>query len=98
MTRSSKPEKTGAERLAVENLICAKCDQPNPKNHNVCSRCGAHLHIVCHFCGHRNARIALHCVDCGKRLHRSIWRKLEKKLFRGGSKLTLWQIILLVVA
>jgi len=98
MTRPNKPKRDAADGESDQRLVCAKCKHANRKSRNVCSECGAHLHIVCHFCGHRNERIAAHCVACGKRLHGTLWRRIEKTIFRGSTKLQTWQIVLLVIS
>jgi uncharacterized membrane protein YvbJ len=79
-----------------EQLLCPKCGETNPRKHNVCTQCGAHLHIRCHACGHRNERGEAHCAECGHRLHKSLLRRLEKKLFLKNRKLRIWQLPLLV--
>jgi Double zinc ribbon len=98
MTESKKPGKSTVAPGSDQGLLCAKCGESNARHSNTCFACGAHLHIVCHHCGHRNPRIAQHCGECGRRLHRSLWQKLEKRVFKRGTKLTSFQIALLIVA
>jgi len=98
MIESNKSGKPSLASSSDQSLFCAKCGEPNTVRSNTCFACGAHLHIVCHQCGHRNPRIAHHCGECGKRLHRSLWQKLEKRVFKRGTKLTSFQIMLLIVA
>jgi len=78
-------------------VVCAKCEHLNAHGRNVCEACGAHLHVVCHNCGHRNARVSLHCVECGHKLHRSLARRLARRFPGKNGKMSLWQIILLIV-
>ena len=87
------------EASKVENGVpCAKCGHENSRNANVCSGCQAHLWVVCHHCGKRNRRSDNHCVECSHRLHRSIWRRVSKKLTGDRRNISLWQIVLLIVA
>ena len=97
MIESKKSGKQPGASGSDQGLLCAKCGEPNARQSNTCFACGAHLHIVCHHCGHRNPRIAHHCGECGKRLHRSLWQKMEKRVFKRGTKLTSFQIGLLIV-
>lgn len=83
-------------------VLCAKCEHLNPAERRECGACGSRLYVTCRRCGESNQRVASRCTSCGHRLHRS-WlksrlKKLEKKVFGRRPKITLWQIILLVVA
>ena len=98
MTKPHEADEGARDEGRAEMLECSKCGHLNKRPCNTCSECGAHLHVVCHECGHRNERIADECVECGKRLHRSLWRRLEKKLFKRNPKMNVWQFVLLVVA
>ena len=62
---------------------------------------GSDQSLFCAKCGEPNARhsnTCFACGECGKRLHRSLWQKLEKRVFKRGTKLTSFQIGLLIVA
>jgi ribosomal protein L40E len=100
MTEPNKPPEAapfaGGQR--PEKLQCAKCHAENPRHRNTCSACGAHLHILCHQCGHRNPRVANECAQCGKRLHRGLVRRIERRLFKLKPGMTVFQVVLLVVA
>ncbi len=78
-------------------VTCAKCGRRNPARTNMCQQCGARLYISCHHCGHSNLRAASHCTECGNRLHRSLWRRMRKRLFGRNPKITPLQILLLIV-
>jgi hypothetical protein len=96
MTESKKAEKSTVVSGSDQSLFCAKCGEPNARHSNTCFACGAHLHIVCHQCGHRNPRIAHHCGEWATLA--PFWQRLEKRVFRRGTKVTSFQIGLLIVA
>ena len=79
-------------------VVCAKCDHLNPHRRNVCESCGAHLYVVCHYCGHRNQRSAARCSECDRNLHRSWWKRLSRSMVGKNRKVSVAQIILLLVA
>jgi hypothetical protein len=79
-------------------VVCAKCQQLNPHRRNVCDACGAHLYIVCHHCGHRSQRSSPRCTECGRNLHRAWYRRLARSLVGKNRKISLGQILLLLVA
>ncbi|HVY68750.1 MAG TPA: zinc ribbon domain-containing protein, partial [Verrucomicrobiae bacterium] len=94
----SESQAPKAERRSKQDVLCAKCDHPNPYRANKCENCGAHLYVSCHACGLSNPRSRSRCVQCGHRLHRSAWSKIEKNLFRGKFRsVKPAHIILLVV-
>lgn len=82
---------------ATRELACAKCGHLNKAGHNHCTKCGARMYISCHNCGHSNPRVASRCGQCGRRLHRSLWRRINKRVFGQHPKVTAFQIILLIV-
>ncbi len=96
MNRSDPASSTDAE-VHSSGPACAKCGHVNPRNANVCEKCQAHLWVVCHHCGKRNRRSDNSCVECDHRLHRSMWRRVSKKLTGDRRNISLWQIVLLIV-
>jgi len=93
----ANPASQSGKRHAGSELPCAKCGHVNPPGSNTCEQCQAHLWVVCHHCGYRNRRVDPRCVECGFRLHRSLWRRLSKKFFP-NRKIAAWQIVLLLIA
>ena len=79
-------------------VACHKCEHLNPVGSRCCSLCGDHLYVTCHSCGHTNERARSRCPECGHRLHRSLWRKLRRKLLPRNTKVKPWEVGLLVVA
>ena len=57
--------------------VCAKCTHPNPPGLQRCEQCRGHLFVVCRDCGTTNARTEPRCVQCNRRLHRSINERLD---------------------
>jgi hypothetical protein len=83
---------------SVRGILCAKCEHLNPAGRHHCEYCKASLLIACKFCGQRNSRVDVRCAKCGHRLHRSPWRKWQRWLVAGHSRITWHQVVLLVVA
>jgi len=90
MTAQNQTEKPRRE------IACAKCGHLNLARTNSCAQCSARLYILCHHCGHSNERAADRCLECDRRLHRSSWRKLRKRIFGSRSKVSPFQILLLI--
>ncbi len=78
-------------------VLCAKCDHLNPPGSKVCGECGAHLFVACHYCGHKNRRVDAVCSQCGHHLHRSMWRRLQRKILGQNSKILVIEGVLLVL-
>jgi hypothetical protein len=57
--------------------VCAKCTHPNPPGLQRCEQCRGHLFVVCRDCGSTNARSEPRCLQCNRRLHRSINERLD---------------------
>ena len=98
--KKSGPEKPIEEASKPVEIPCAKCQHLNPRGSNVCTECGAHLHVVCHHCGHRNHRAQSQCFECGHKLHRAWSKRVSRTLFGKRnklSKLSLAQVILLIM-
>jgi hypothetical protein len=79
-------------------VLCAKCEHLNAPELHACERCGAHLYIKCNSCGHRNPRVRSRCGECGQRMHRTFWHKWEKKILGKQRKITLYQVIFVIIA
>lgn len=94
----SGPERATKESTSDREIACAKCGQSNPHRANVCGSCGAHLHVVCHNCGHRNERSLTRCAACGHKFHRSLLSRVHRKIFGKNPKISLLQLILLLLA
>jgi hypothetical protein len=93
----SEAESKSAKPLGERGVLCAKCDHLNPPGCNVCEECDAHLYVTCHSCGHRNRRVDAVCGHCGHHLHRSLGRRLRKKLFPQNRKIILVEAALLII-
>ena len=78
-------------------LKCAKCGHSNSGKSNHCTKCGGRMYIRCHSCGHSSLRAAAKCSECGHQLHRSTWKRLQRKVFGGKAGITPFQVFLLVV-
>jgi predicted RNA-binding Zn-ribbon protein involved in translation (DUF1610 family) len=78
-------------------LKCAKCGHSNSGKCNHCTKCGARMYIRCHSCGHSSLRAEAKCSECGQQLHRSPWKRLQRKIFGGKAGITPFQIFLLLV-
>jgi hypothetical protein len=78
-SRSSVPKE--APRVPVPAAsgptVCAKCTHPNPPGLQRCEQCRGHLFVVCRDCGSTNARSEPRCLQCNRRLHRSINERLD---------------------
>jgi hypothetical protein len=94
MSGLAKPTDQGQP---AREIVCAKCGQTNRRGQSVCASCGAHLHILCHHCGSRNTRQAARCTECGHNLHRSLPKRLFRRVFGADSKISLLQIVLLLI-
>jgi hypothetical protein len=79
------------------SVACAKCGHLNPHGKNVCDKCGAHLHVVCHHCGYHNVRARARCIECNHQLHRSWFKRVSQRLSGKRGKISLFQIILLIL-
>ncbi len=90
-----KPDQTLDSAQTTPGLLCDKCGFANPQNVSVCGQCGAHLYLACRRCGRGNLRTAKRCSHCGHPLHRSLWSRLQKKVFK---RISLAQTAILVVA
>jgi hypothetical protein len=55
------------------------------------------LHVVCHHCGQRNARAQARCSECGRKLHRSWFRRFESRVLGKRKKVTWLQLGLLLL-
>lgn len=97
MSGPQKPIEPDTERSHA-GVVCAKCEHSNARGRNTCEKCGAHLHVVCHHCGHHNARVAHRCEECGHNLHRSLGRRWARAFAKKNGKMSLAQLILLIVA
>jgi hypothetical protein len=89
----SNPDSPVAER----GVLCAKCDHLNPPGSKVCEECGARLFVACHYCGHKNRRVDAACAQCGHHLHRSVWRRWQRKILGQNVKLLVIEAILFVI-
>ncbi len=94
---SSKTNHPDHLSKAERGLPCAKCRRLNAAAAKVCQYCGAHLFVTCPDCGHRNERALARCGSCGRRLHRSWWRRFRKRLFLKSQNVTPLQLALLVL-
>ena len=90
------PAERKSESVSTSPVLCAKCRHSNPREANHCEKCGARLYITCHNCGHSTSRIATRCAYCGHRLHRSFWSRVRRRVFGRNSKITPFQIALLI--
>lgn len=97
MTTTREPNPPPDDNVQRGELECPKCGENNPPGARHCGRGGAHLFVRCQACGRRTARAASHCAHCGHRLHRSFWRKWQRRLFRRNSRVAPWQVALLAV-
>jgi hypothetical protein len=93
----SGPEKLIDEPQESRGVVCAKCEHLNPRGRNTCGHCGAHLYVLCHSCGNRNPRSVSACTECGRRLHRSLWRRITRRLFERDRKKWALQAIVVVI-
>lgn len=87
------------EKLAEKSkgpVECTKCGHSNAAGTNHCVQCGSRLYISCHNCGHSTVRSASRCGNCGHRLHRSLWRRVRRRVFGRNPKITPFQILLLI--
>jgi hypothetical protein len=94
----SGPEKSTEQSHSSRAVLCAKCEHLNPHGMNVCERCRAHLHVVCHNCGQRNERVRTRCLECNHNLHRSGFGRLIRSFFGKDRKMSVIQTTLLIVA
>jgi hypothetical protein len=96
------PDATEIRGAARKGVLCYKCEHLNSAELKSCGYCGARLYINCKHCGETNQRVVTRCVGCGRRLHRSWWksrlRKLEKAVLGRRQRITLFQVVLLVLA
>ena len=93
----SREEQPGVEGKKAKTAVCAKCGHENI-GRSRCEKCGAGLFIVCPDCHHRNSRSLTDCAECGRRLHKSWWRKLKRKLVGKGDEVTPFLMLLIVGA
>ncbi len=79
-------------------VTCFACEHPNPAETRRCERCGKQLYIICNDCGQKNERSRWECTKCGHRLHRTLLRRLRRKLLPKDSKIKPLEIGLLIIA
>lgn len=93
MKNSERVDRGGS----AQGVACPKCEHVNEAGKHTCRRCGSHLYVTCNACGTRNPRVRSQCLDCGQRLHRSFWRKIENRLSRRTrGKVKMLYLVLLV--
>ena len=86
-TGDSEPESTeSAESNIVElvpgtrrGVLCVKCESLNDPGVDLCRRCQSHLHVFCHRCGAKNARVNSRCEQCRRSLHRGVGSRVKGK-------------------
>ena len=94
-----KESKRRENPTSAQGVACPKCEHVNDAGKHTCRRCGSHLYVSCNACGAHNARVRSHCHDCGQRLHRGLWRKIENRLSRKTKgKVKLIHLVLLVAS
>jgi class 3 adenylate cyclase/tetratricopeptide (TPR) repeat protein len=49
-------------------VLCARCQQDNPRGAKFCNACGVSLAVACADCGHRNPPGSRFCNECGHAL------------------------------
>jgi predicted amidophosphoribosyltransferase len=80
----------------TEELICPKCQHPNPAEAVICTGCQKQLYIFCGHCGEPNFRGNTRCSKCDVQLHQSRYERWRMAKARKWVKYA--QVILLVVA
>ncbi len=59
--------------------LCVKCECLNDPGAELCVRCHSHLHVFCHRCGAKNARVNSRCEQCRGSLHRGVGIRVKGK-------------------
>lgn len=67
-------------RRTAEQILCAFCNTPNPREGGRCECCGARLYVRCRHCEERNERSWPRCSACGRSLAPSFAQRLQKCL------------------
>ena len=80
-----------------KGLLCPKCSHLNPGDLKQCEYCKSQLFVKCKKCGAKVQRVISKCPECHHRMHKSPFRKLEKRLFAKSRKLTLAQTALMMI-
>ena len=60
-------------------MLCVKCESLNDLETELCARCQSHLHVFCHRCGAKNARVNSRCEQCRGSLHRGMGSRVKGK-------------------
>jgi predicted amidophosphoribosyltransferase len=97
---NDQPAHDAAPVDTSKGVLCAKCDHLNLSGSVTCEYCHSALFEPCRHCGKTVRRTAHRCEFCGhhtqpkSKRHSRLWRQI----FRGGHRITLWQMALWVVA
>ncbi|HOX03301.1 MAG TPA: zinc ribbon domain-containing protein [Candidatus Paceibacterota bacterium] len=92
------PAEAPASQPNAKGVLCIKCDHLNAPGSRECDYCQAALWVACRHCGAETQRALTKCTHCGHRIHRH-WRRplWWKRLFYGGRKLTLSQVMVILI-
>lgn len=80
-----------------KGILCPKCNHVNRPGSTKCSRCESHLHVKCKDCGAHNERVYNRCHSCGRRLHLSVFARLNNRLLAQKARITPMQIVWLLI-
>ena len=80
-----------------KGLLCPKCSHLNPGNLKQCEYCTSQLFVKCKKCGAKMQRVIAKCPECRHRIHKSPFRKLKRRMFRRSKKITIGQMMILVI-
>ncbi len=80
-----------------KGLLCPKCSHLNPSNLNQCEYCNSQLFVKCKKCSAKVQRVFSQCPECRHRMHKSVFQKLKRRMFRRSKKITLGQTVFIVI-
>ncbi len=80
-----------------KGLLCPKCSHLNPGDLKQCEYCNSQLYLKCNKCGSKMQRVLSKCPKCRHRIHKSLFGKLKRRMFRRSKKLMFGQAVAMVI-
>ncbi len=80
-----------------KGLLCPKCSHLNPGDLKQCEYCNSQLFVKCKKCGAKMQRVISKCPECRHGIHKSLFRKFKRVMFRRTRKLTFGQMAVIVI-